>query len=352
MSYFGIDVSQHNGIIDWVKASKKVKFAIIRLGWIGNKNNHTIDAKFEINYKNAKAAGVKVGVYIYNYCNNETTAKDGADWVINKLKNKKIDLPVYIDMEDSSIASLGKTKLTNIVKAFNERIEAAGYWAGVYANKNWFDNYLIDGLEKTYTSWIAHYTSGTDKYKGSYDMWQNSSTGKIDGIKGNVDTNYLYRDLFSAIDGDSSSTSSNNYGSSTSTTSIYYKKFDSTSIVDGLKSIGVDSSMTNRKKIAAANGIKNYEGTSSQNIKLLELAKKGKLKKAGSSSSPSSSSISYYKKFNSTSIVDGLKSIGVDSSMASRKKIAKANGILNYEGTPSQNIKLLELAKKGKLKKA
>ena len=351
MSYFGIDVSQHNGTIDWSKVARKVKFAIIRLGWIGNKNNHTIDTKFETNYKNAKAAGVKIGVYIYNYCNNETTAKDGADWAINKLKGKKIDLPVYIDMEDSSIVSLGKTKLTNIVKAFNEKIEAAGYWAGVYANKNWFDNYLVDGLEKTYTSWIAHYTSGTNKYKGFYDMWQNSSTGKIDGISGNVDTNYLYRDLFSEINGDKSSTTSNNIGSSTSTTSIYYKKFNSTSIVDGLKSIGVDSSMANRKKIASANGIANYEGTPSQNIKLLELAKEGKLKKAGTSHS-SNSSVSYYKKFNSTSIVDGLKSIGVDSSMANRKKIAKVNGISNYEGTPSQNIKLLELAKEGKLRKA
>ena len=132
----------------------------------------------------------------------------------------------------------------------------------------------------------------------------------------------------------------------------YYKAFSGTSIVDGLKSIGVDSSMSNRKKIAAANGISNYTGTADQNTKLLSLAKQGKLKKAGSSSGSSSSGISYYKKFNSTSIVDGLKSIGVDSSFANRKKIAKANGISNYEGTASQNNKLCSLAKQGKLKKA
>lgn len=141
-------------------------------------------------------------------------------------------------------------------------------------------------------------------------------------------------------------------GSSSTGGASYYKAFSSTSIVDGLKSIGVDSSMSNRKKIAAANGISNYTGTAEQNTKLLSLAKQGKLKKAGSSSGSTSSGTSYYKAFSSTSIVDGLKSIGVDSSFANRQKIAKANGISNYEGTASQNSKLCSLAKQGKLKKA
>lgn len=206
MSYKGIDVSQHNGTINWTKVAKNVDFAIIRIGWVGNKDNHTLDTKWETNYKNAKAAGVKVGAYVYNYCNSEATAKEGAQWALKQLKGKTLDLPVYFDMEDSSIADLGKTKLTAIVKAFNEVIEGAGFWAGVYANKNWFDNYLENGIEKTYTGWIAHYTSGTDKYKGEFDMWQNSSTGKIDGISGNVDTNYMYRDLISQIGGKTTTT--------------------------------------------------------------------------------------------------------------------------------------------------
>lgn len=216
MSYKGIDVSQHNGSIDWSKVAKEVDFAIIRIGWIGNKNNHTVDTKWETNYKNAKAAGVKVGAYVYNYCNSESTAKAGAEWALKQLDGKSLDLPVYIDMEDSSISSLGKSKLTAIVKAFNGVIEGAGLWAGVYANKNWYDNYLEDGIEDRYTSWIAHYTSGTDKYNGEFDMWQNSSTGKINGISGNVDTNYLYRDLFSAVKGDSSSSSGTTSNKSTS----------------------------------------------------------------------------------------------------------------------------------------
>lgn len=151
--------------------------------------------------------------------------------------------------------------------------------------------------------------------------------------------------LLSLMRGGSSGTSSS--GSSGG----YYPAFSSSSIVDGLKSIGVDSSMSNRKKIAAANGISGYTGTAAQNTKLCSLAKQGKLKKAGASGSGSSGS-SYYAKFNSTSIVDGLKSIGVDSSMSNRKKIAAANGISNYTGTAAQNTKLCSLAKQGKLKKA
>ena len=138
---------------------------------------------------------------------------------------------------------------------------------------------------------------------------------------------------------------------SSSSGSGYYKAFSASSIVDGLKAIGVDSSMSNRKKIAAANGIAGYTGTAAQNTKLCGLAKQGKLKKAGASGS-GSSGLSYYAKFSSTSIVDGLKSIGVDSSTSNRKKIAAANGISNYTGTAAQNTKLCSLAKQGKLKKA
>lgn len=202
MSYFGIDVSEHNGNIDWTKVAKKVDFAILRIGWVGNKNNHTLDKKFKAYYEACKKHGIKCGAYVYIYSNSVEHAKEGAEWAVKQIKGKEFDLPIYADMEDASIAGLGKTKLTAITTAFNNVIEAGGYWAGVYANRDWFLNKL-DGsaLVKRYTSWIAHYTSGTDKYKGEYDMWQNSSKGKVDGISGNVDTNYLYRDLFSAIKG-------------------------------------------------------------------------------------------------------------------------------------------------------
>lgn len=202
MSKFGIDVSKYQSIIDWEKVKGQIDFAILSIGWIGNKNNHTIDSQFERNYAECKRLGIPIGVYVYNYCNNETTVKNGANWVLEKLKGKTLDLPVYLDMEDASIKGLGKSNLTSICIAFNTIIEQAGLWAGVYANLDWFNNYLNkDELKRRYTCWIAHYTNGTEKYKGEYDIWQNSSSGKITGIVGNVDTNYMYRDLVSEIKG-------------------------------------------------------------------------------------------------------------------------------------------------------
>lgn len=199
---FGIDVSQYNNVINWDKV--KVDFAILRLGWIGNKNNHTLDEKFERNYKECKRLKIPIGIYVYNYCNSEETAKLGANWTLEKLKGKTLELPVYIDMEDNSIMSLGKKKLTNICISFNSIIEKAGLWAGVYANRDWFDNYLDSSIIKSkYSTWIANYgLSGTEQYKGIYDMWQNSENGKVDGVTGNVDTNYLYRNLIAEIKND------------------------------------------------------------------------------------------------------------------------------------------------------
>lgn len=197
---FGIDVSENNGVIDWNTVKPNIKFAILRLGWIGNKNNHTLDKQFERNYSECKRLGIPVGIYLYCYCNSEETVKSGANWTIEKLKGKSIELPVYIDMEDKTIAGCGRQKLTNMCIAFNTIIENAGLWAGVYANENWFNNYLNkEEIKKRYTTWIASYKSGVDCYKGQYDIWQNSSKGQINGIKGNVDTNYMYRDLISEI---------------------------------------------------------------------------------------------------------------------------------------------------------
>ena len=128
------------------------------------------------------------------------------------------------------------------------------------------------------------------------------------------------------------------------------------SLVDALKSIGVDASFTNRKKLAQANGISNYVGTPGQNTTMLSLLKQGKLKRVGASSTNTTTSTKkpttrYLKaNYNGSSIVDALKSIGVDSSFTYRSKLAKANGILNYVGTPAQNSIMLRLLKNGELR--
>lgn len=190
----GIDVSQHQGKIDWDKVKALgVDFAIIRLGWIGNLNNHTLDKQFERNYNECKRLNIPIGVYVYCYSNCAETAESGADWAVKKLQGKKLDLPVFIDMEDSSIVSTGNKNLSNICIAFNTIIEKANFKSGIYANRNWFDNYLDNSLRQKYTCWIAHYTSSDNiNYEDTYEIWQYSSEGLANGINGNVDLNVMY----------------------------------------------------------------------------------------------------------------------------------------------------------------
>lgn len=202
MSKFGIDVSEWQGNINWESAKSQINFAILKLGNIGDNTKFWADSKFERNYAECTKLGIPVGVYVYCYSNEIANAQVAAQAVIKYLNGRKLQLPIYIDMEDAEIASEGKTKLTNICIAFNTIIEKAGYWAGVYANENWFNNYLNkEEIRRRYTTWIASYKAETNAYEGVYDIWQNSSKGRINGISGNVDTNYLYRDLVNQIAG-------------------------------------------------------------------------------------------------------------------------------------------------------
>ena len=320
----GIDISQHNGKIDFSKVKKEVDFVILRLGWIGNKNNHTLDTKFDEYYNDCKLLNIPIGIYVYNYCNCEETIKSGAEWTIKQLKDRSINLPIYIDMEDGSIKDLGKEKLTNMVIAYNTVIENAGYWAGVYANLDWFKNYLNkDQLVPRYTSWIAHYGVSPDKYKGQYDMLQYTSSGKVSGIKGNVDLNEMYRDLINEIKG------------SNTTTPTPKKTIDEIAgeVINGEWGTG-----TERKKKLTEAG---YDYNEVQ-------------KKVNQILGSKNTKTSYYPQCNNRylSFVDALSSIGVDNSFAYRKKIALKNGIKLYIGTSTQNKRLLDKLKAGKLIKA
>lgn len=213
MSLKGIDVSEHNGVIDWEKVKSQIDFAIIRLGWIGNRKNHTLDNQFIRNYEECKRLNIPLGVYVFNYCTSEEKAKDGANWVLEQLSDKTLELPVYIDMEDDvnqskPLHEVGIQELTDIVIGFNSVIETTNRWAGVYANKDWFTNYLHKNiLSQMYTCWVAYPDSGELDFDiGNKDMWQNSFKGKIDGINAPiinnevcVDLDILNRDLISEI---------------------------------------------------------------------------------------------------------------------------------------------------------
>lgn len=189
----GIDVWEGNGNINWDNVG--TDFAILRLGYIGNNENKK-DSKFEQNYNECKSRGIPVGVYVYDYAKSIDRVEQCARWVVDELQGKTFELPVYIDMEQESITYLGKDYLTSICIAFNTIIENAGFKAGVYANRNWFDNYLNkDVLKEKYNCWIAHYGVNLDKYEGEYNLLQYSEHGKVNGISGDVDLNVMYSDV-------------------------------------------------------------------------------------------------------------------------------------------------------------
>lgn len=195
MSIKGIDVSEFQGTIDWSKVKKDgIKFAILKLGNIYDYDTNYKDSKFESNYKKAKAQGIKVGVYIYNYCNTVYTLKKGIKWALDKLDGKELDLPIYLDMEDKDIQGETKASLTKQCNEFAKLIKDKGYNAGVYANVNWLKNELNpNDFDKDISVWVAQYYTQC-QYEGDYDIWQYTSDGKVNGISGRVDMNYLYNE--------------------------------------------------------------------------------------------------------------------------------------------------------------
>lgn len=198
----GIDVSAWQGTIDWAKVKGQIDFAIIKLGNIGDNTKFWDDDRFERNYNECVRLGIPVGVYVYSYTNKLENIEACANETVKYLAGRKLQLPVYIDMEDAEIAVEGKENLTKMIFKFNEIIEKAGYWAGVYANRNWFDSYLNkEEVKKRFTTWIAHFGISEDNYKGQYDMMQYTSKGAINGINGDVDMNNMYRDLISDVAG-------------------------------------------------------------------------------------------------------------------------------------------------------
>lgn len=192
----GIDVSAFQGNIDWnkVKASG-IKYAILKFGNIYDYDANWKDSKFETNYSECQKLGIPVGIYVYNYCNTIDTLKKGITWLFNNLGHKKLQLPIYLDMEDKDIQGETKATLTAQCNEFAKQIVAQGYRAGVYANTNWLLNELTPSdFNKGISVWVAQYNSECE-YEGVYDIWQYTSKGSIPGITGNVDVNYMINDI-------------------------------------------------------------------------------------------------------------------------------------------------------------
>jgi len=183
----GIDVSTHQGNIDWSLASKEIDFAILRASY-----STTTDDKF---YRNADACtqyGVPFGVYVYSYATTVAEVQAEANHVVSLIKNYDLALPVFFDFEDPSQAALSTAQKKELIKGFIDVIKAAGYEPGLYSFLSWFDSNFSDSYFNSLPKWIAQIEVSNCSYTRGVRMWQYSWTGRISGISGDVDCNYYY----------------------------------------------------------------------------------------------------------------------------------------------------------------
>ena len=186
----GIDVSAHQGKIEWSKV--KADFAILRAGY--GKVASQKDKQFEANYNGAKAAGIPVGAYWYSYAKTADEAKQEATVCLEVLKGKQFEYPIYFDVEDESQLALGKAKVSEIIRAFLTTLEKAGYWVGLYMSASPLSTHVDDDIKKRYAVWVANVGVTKPAYTGDYGMWQYSWHGNLAGIAGDTDLDYCYVD--------------------------------------------------------------------------------------------------------------------------------------------------------------
>lgn len=203
----GIDVSMHQGQIDWGRVkSSGVNYAIIRCGY-GSDYSEQDDPQFLRNVSECMKRGIPFGVYIYSYAYNTSMAQSEANHVLRLLNAAgltpgKVSYPIYFDLENqgsngrpgASGHSISNSTLASMASTFCGAIENAGYRAGVYANLNWWNSYLTSSVFDNWSKWVAQYNSSC-WYSKPYDMWQCMSDGSVPGISTNVDVNFDFTGL-------------------------------------------------------------------------------------------------------------------------------------------------------------
>ncbi len=200
----GIDVSTFQGKLsekDWLNIKNSgIEFAILRIGYTGygKAKSKQKDNQFENNYAMCKKIGMPVGVYWYSCAVTEEEAIEEAKYTLKYLEGKKLEYPVYIDTEDNhdinkyakeSQYSIGKKRLTKVIKAYCEYVENKKYYVGIYASLNWLNNQLILDDLKAYDKWVAQWAPKCT-YQGSYGMWQYTNKGKVIGKTMDLDEAY------------------------------------------------------------------------------------------------------------------------------------------------------------------
>lgn len=185
----GIDVSYSQGKIDWnkVKSSGKIEFAIIRAGY--GKELNQIDNQFERNYSECKRLGIPIGVYWYSYATTVAEAEQEAKVCLQIIKGKQFEFPVAFDIEESRCFP----KANDLCDAFCGVLEKAGYYTAIYTFKSALQQYFSDYIKSRYDIFLSHVDVQKSDYSGDYGLWQYSWKGNINGISGDVDLDYAYK---------------------------------------------------------------------------------------------------------------------------------------------------------------
>lgn len=284
-----IDVSSYNGVVSWEKAKAYgCQGAILKI----IRKDLNRDKKFNENYAACNENEIAWGVYNYSYATTATKAKSDMELVcdiLDKIDKSSFKYGVWFDIEDKVQASLSKAKIAEIINAAQAVVESRGYKFGVYTGMSYYNEHIDRKQVKCQNWWIARYYQGDKRMQIATNpdekkkptatniAWQYTSSGRFPkvistGNSGNFDLNVLYKEpVKKKVE--------ENIKKPVKKKIVYYPRYKgkSSSIVDALKSLSINPSKSNRKKVATLNGIKNYKGSASQNTKLINLLKRGKL---------------------------------------------------------------------------
>ena len=244
----GIDISHHQGDINFDKLKGNIDFAMVRTSY----GSFYEDKKYKRNIKELERVKIPYGLYHFSYATNVESAKKEATGFINIIKKYNPLYPVVIDIESSSRTSnVRNDTLVDITSTICSMIESAGYYVMIYANKDYLTGKLNSSKLDRYDKWLAEWSS-KPTYNKSFGMWQYSSKGSMPGIVGNVDLNIAYKDYPSIISNKKPDTSSSDRKEEDSNSVINYvvKKGDTLSAIAGKYN-------TNYKSLAEYNNIKN-----------------------------------------------------------------------------------------------
>ena len=195
----GIDVSFYQGDIDWGRVKPQIDFAILRIG-LGDDTASQDDAKFERNYAECVRLGIPFAVYFFSYAVKKAKVQSEIAHIKRLLNGKKINAPVYIDVENTrglDWRTISNAELLSIMQEFNNQLNALGYKMGIYSSRSAFWNEkMTDKWYDNISKWVAEYGDKVNNFNRTYDIWQHTSSGRIDGISGNVDMNNMYNNIF------------------------------------------------------------------------------------------------------------------------------------------------------------